>query len=329
MVEITNPHKFFMNPDPITTLHSPMTNLPSPLHSMASSPAPMEMYPNPNKGLLGGVNILRAALTGSNDIPQQYKNLGRHQVKDNYDLHHAKLIHELIECDEFDDIATLKNIGELLSQNSSDLEDKLCKIGDSIVHKLVEWVTRLPFYHQLPKEVHTRLLTHKWHELLVLTTSAYQAIHGFRRMGTTRTDGEKVELHQEVATNLVTLQTCLTSMMGKPITMDQLRQDVGNMVEKITKVIAIFRQFQLKMEEYVCLKVIAMVAQEDLNNPTLNVIHEKYLACLRSFAKKHFPNQPNRVDDLLVRLPEVQVAASLLLESKMFYVPFLLNSTID
>lgn len=25
-------------------------------------------------------------------------------------------------------------------------------------------------------EVHTRLLTHKWHELLVLTTSAYQAI---------------------------------------------------------------------------------------------------------------------------------------------------------
>ena len=67
-----------------------------------------------------------------------------------------------------------------------------------------------------------------------------------------------------MATNLVTLQTCLTKMMGKPITMDQLRQDVGNMVEKITKVIAIFRQFQLKMEEYVCLKVIAMVSQEGM-----------------------------------------------------------------
>ena len=48
----------------------------------------------------------------------------------------------------------------------------------------------------------------------------------------------------------------------KMITMDQLRQDVGNMVEKITKVIAIFRQCQLKMEEYVCLKVIAMASQE-------------------------------------------------------------------
>ena len=84
------------------------------------------MYPHPNKSLLGGVNILRAALTGSNDvslrpkpiiiaslhlnvlqIPQQYKNLGR-QSKDKYEEHHAKLIHELIECDEFDDIATLK-----------------------------------------------------------------------------------------------------------------------------------------------------------------------------------------------------------------------------
>jgi hypothetical protein len=26
---------------------------------------------------------------------------------------------------------------------------------------------------------------------------------------------------------------------------------------------------------------------------------------LRTFTRKHFPNQPNRVEDLLVRLPEV------------------------
>ena len=51
-------------------------------------------------------------------------------------------------------------------------------------------------------------------------------------------------------------------MMGKPISMDQLHQDVGDMVEKITKVIAGFRQLQLKMEEYVCLKVISMVSAE-------------------------------------------------------------------
>ena len=41
-------------------------------------------------------------------IPHQYKNLRQNQAKDEYEKHHAKLIHELIECDEFDDIATLK-----------------------------------------------------------------------------------------------------------------------------------------------------------------------------------------------------------------------------
>lgn len=91
-----------------------------------------------------------------------------------------------------------QNIGELLNQNTADLQQKLCQIGDSIVYKLVQWTRRLPFYDDLPVDIHTKLLTHKWHELLVLTTSAYQAIHGSKRMGTTRTDGEKVELHQEV-----------------------------------------------------------------------------------------------------------------------------------
>ena len=45
--------------------------------------------------------------------------------------------------------------------------------------------------------------------------------------------------------------------------MDQLRQDVGTMVEKITKVITTFRNFRLTMQEYVCLKVIAMVTTQE------------------------------------------------------------------
>ena len=59
---------------------------------------------------------------------------------------------------------------------------------------------------------------------------------------------------------MFTLQTCLTSMMGWPITMEQLRQDVGLMVEKITYVTLMFRRVKLRMEEYVCLKVITMLA---------------------------------------------------------------------
>ena len=68
---------------------------------------------------------------------------------------------------------------------------------------------------------------------------------------------------------MVTLQTCLTSMMGRPITMDQLRLDVGTMVEKITKVITSFRNFQLSKQEYVCLKVVAMLTQEGIYDKNL------------------------------------------------------------
>lgn len=65
----------------------------------------------------------------------------------------------------------------------------------------------------------------------------------------------------QVETNLCTLQNCLTSMMGREITIEQLRQDVGLMIEKITHVTLMFRQIKLTMEEYVCLKVITMLNQ--------------------------------------------------------------------
>ena len=215
----------------------------------------------------------------------------RLKKKEKYD-EALRFIQELMDCDEFEDISTLRvssrplfvtfllliffvalkrfktettffqDVGDLLDHNSSDLSDKLCRIGDRIVLKLVEWTRRLPFYEEIPVELHTRLLTNKWHELLVLTTSAYQAIYGTQKLGTTHADGSTAKPHQEVSTNLVTLQTCLTSMMGRPITMDQLRQDVGTMVEKITKVITSFRNFQLSKQEYVCLKVVAMLTQE-------------------------------------------------------------------
>lgn len=230
--------------------------------------------------------------------------------------------------------------------------------------------------------MHTRLLTHKWHELLVLTTSAYQAIHGARKIWSGPEPTEH-DFHQQVSANLVTLQTCLAAMMGRPLTLDQLRQDVGLMVERITHVTMMLQRCQLRMEEYVCLKVIAMLSQckpqsrsRSLKAPTqstnstdnqlfsrflirysangnsnveLEAIQERYMQCLQSFVERNYSQSSGRFPDLLSRLPEVnhiqyrskpptnpflslqqvQSAATLLLESKMFYVPFLLNSAIQ
>lgn len=90
-----------------------------------------------------------------------------------------------------------QNLDELLD-HKSDLSEKLCQIGDSIVYKLVQWTKRLPFYLELPVEVHTRLLTHKWHELLVLTTSAYQAMHGQHKFTNVASDETGADFMQEV-----------------------------------------------------------------------------------------------------------------------------------
>lgn len=89
----------------------------------------------------------------------------------------AGMIKILIDCDAMEDIATLPHFSEFL-EDKSEIGDKLCDIGDSIVHKLVSWTKKLPFYLEIPVEIHTKLLTDKWHEILVLTTAAYQALHG-------------------------------------------------------------------------------------------------------------------------------------------------------
>uniref|UniRef100_A0A182YPQ7 NR LBD domain-containing protein n=1 Tax=Anopheles stephensi TaxID=30069 RepID=A0A182YPQ7_ANOST len=58
----------------------------------------------------------------------------------------------------------------------------------------------------------------------------------------------------------------------------------------------------------------------------LESIQERYIQVLRSYLQHTVPHNPNRLSDLLAHIPEIQTAASLLLESKMFYVPFVLNS---
>ncbi|XP_018371210.1 PREDICTED: hormone receptor 4 [Trachymyrmex cornetzi] len=311
-------------------------------HHKISSGDPLNSPPTPShpshpahSGHLVNGTILKTALTNPSEVVHLRQRLDNavSSSRDRVFPLDATLtmIQTLIDCDEFQDIATLRNLDELLDHNS-DLSDKLCQIGDSIVYKLVQWTKRLPFYLELPVEVHTRLLTHKWHELLVLTTSAYQAMHGHHRLTNVATDGTGADFMQEVTNNMYTLQRCLTSMMGRPITMDQLRQDVGLMVEKITYVTLMFRRVRLRMEEYVCLKVITMLSQDTKSRGStleLEQIQERYMSCLRSFVEHSAPQQPGRFHDLLVRLPEVQSAATLLLESKMFYVPFLLNSAIQ
>lgn len=233
--------------------------------------------------------ILKTALTNPSEIIHL-----RHRIdnavsssKDrsiSYD-NSLNMIQTLIDFDAMEDIATLPHFPQFL-EDKSEIGDKLCNIGDSIVHKLVSWTKKLPFYLEIPVEMHTKLLTDKWHEILVLTTAAYQALHGKRAATTSMTNDaiqpitpmlekDDPEFLQEVNAHLCTLQTCLTTLMGHPISMEQLRLDVGHMVEKMTQITIMFRRIKLKMEEYVCLKVYIL-----LNRGECNIATKQHKQCL-------------------------------------------------
>lgn len=153
-------------------------------HNLTNTPSPPQPKPENNivlpASLLNG-NILKAALTNPSEIVHLRHRLDN-AVSSSRDRsisyeHSLNMIQTLIECDGMEEIATLPHFSEFL-EDKSEIGDKLCNIGDSIVHKLVSWTKKLPFYLEIPVEIHTKLLTDKWHEILVLTTAAYQAMHG-------------------------------------------------------------------------------------------------------------------------------------------------------
>ena len=81
------------------------------------------------------------------------------------------------------------------------------------------------------------------------------------------------------------------------------------------------------MQEYVCLKVVAMLTTQEgtesgtsvdnigiifsfsgiVQDKELEQIHDRYMNCLKTFIEYNFPQEPNRVQELLVKLPEVML----------------------
>ena len=82
------------------------------------------------------------------------------------------LIQELIEVDRLEQLLNLRGLqirgGRPNAEETTAASLRLSKIGDEIVEQLVEWTKVLPFYNELPVEVHTHLLTQRWSELVSL-----------------------------------------------------------------------------------------------------------------------------------------------------------------
>ncbi|VDK65060.1 unnamed protein product [Onchocerca ochengi] len=274
---------------------------------------------------------------------------------------------ELIEIDHIEKLINLKGLriaqqlGSRMSDSTIPACQRLSRIGDEIVEQLVEWTKMLPFYHELPVEVHTHLLTQRWAELVLLSACFYAASTRASNQdnlpvsSTTTDDSEEVSFFDS-AVNLQLLQKRLCAVMGKHIPLEHVNKEASPLVEKFTALLHSFSRLKITLEAYVCLKAITLLhytphscdetAIDMKESMVRNVYIRKVSVIQDQFVKAlqiHLSQHENgaRLTDILtwfilfilleglktlkfMWLPMLHSASSVLLHSKMFYVPFLI-----
>ena len=110
--------------------------------------------------------------TNSRMTSHPWKSKLNHQLGPDY----SRLISELIECEKSVNIVNYKfPLNRINDQgNHNNTSKVLCELGDNIVCQLVQWMRHLPFYGDIPLPLHTKLLTKRWHEILLLTMAVHQ-----------------------------------------------------------------------------------------------------------------------------------------------------------
>ena len=166
-------------------------------------------------------------------------------------------IEELLRCSRNLEISHCYKMEDLL-QEDSDITEKLCRIGDSIVEKLVTWARMLPFYSDIPDHVQSQILVNKWHPLLVLITTVERALGKARKMPIPQ---YRVLLDD----NMEVLDRYLSRMFRSSYDPSQVNDKVRGVMEKITRLMWTVMCLGLRQEEYACLQALTLLGK------TLNI----------------------------------------------------------
>jgi hypothetical protein len=164
-------------------------------------------------------------------------------------INNRLIVEEIVDClkylhFEFD--------MEMINDSAANVMKNMCNLGDSIVSKLVLWTRHLPFYKEIPVEVHSQLLTEKWHKLLLLVTSSQQVLAGDQINITFD------EFHQQKFTNV---KRCLNKLFDIQIGTDKINSIMVEFIKHICKIMFMFNLMTLKREEYACLQAILLLNQ--------------------------------------------------------------------
>lgn len=179
---------------------------------------------------------------------------------------HASLVTELARKDTLLCIAEDYKIEQFTGTEQS-VAEALCKVGDDIVMKLVQWMRHLPFHGEIPLNLQTKILTSKWHELLLLIMTAYGPIsdrHGHKHPSSSpyypQSPKPPVSFAEMYQVQMARMQQYLNKTFGKFFTMEQLNREIGGVMEQITRIILQFTQLGITRKELSALEVILLLS---------------------------------------------------------------------
>ncbi|CAJ0609526.1 unnamed protein product [Cylicocyclus nassatus] len=247
---------------------------------------------------------------------------------------------ELIEIDQIEKLIDLRGLRILPIKDSCEelapACQRLSRIGDEIVEQLVEWTKMLPFYGELPVEVHTHLLTQRWAELVLLSACFYSCSNATQVaddavVSTTMADGDEEVSFLDSAANIRLLQKRLSAVMGKPIPLEHVIKEAGPLVEKFTTLLYSFSKMRITTEAYVCIKAITLFHynrnpewsnSNHLDKPQflqkVTLIQDQFVKALQIHLIQN--EEAARLSDILTWQPLSVSVNNLIQQKKIFYV---------
>lgn len=317
-------------------------------------------------------NYLGSKTKGSNTGDKFASNGSRHSdvvksVSQSFYASSANIIADLAKNDNLLSIAEDYQIDQFTGSEES-VAHALCMVGDNIVMRFVHWMKHLPFCRDIPKEVQTKILMSKWHELLLLIMIAYKPaskqgrkrspsassspsyLHNSSNQGAVEGCGKdepgnlgdggsgstpsysprnngKPTFAELYSSNMQRMQDYLQRSFRKFFSLEQLEDEIGSLMEKITDIMAYFWELGITRKELLCLQVILLLNHECVKSDArLSHIASAYKQALQQYILERCPSEANRLGDLLGQFHKLQAASAQLLASKMIYIPFLLNA---
>lgn len=171
-----------------------------------------------------------------------------------------------------------------IPEGDQDFLSNLCNIADNRLYKIVKWCKSLPLFREIGMDDQIALLINSWCELLLLSCC-------YRSMSTPN----EIRISHEKS---------VTAAQAKALGLSPVIDRMMNLTDHL-------RRLQVDQYEYVSLKVIILLTSDahGLKEPDkVRACQKQVLEALQNYTASHYPHQPSKFGELLLRLPELERA---------------------